>query len=100
MIDRGNLEKKLLDLNFYIDNEIGLEPYMTYKESNVKYELREIVSIYGNKYISFVKVDENFWYLYNDSRIKKVEDYDVVNFNSSSGIKHIPCILFYRHIKR
>ena len=100
MIDRGNLEKKLMDLNFYIDNEIGLEPYMTYKESNVKYELREIVSIYGNKYISFVKVDENFWYLYNDSRIKKVEDYDVVNFNSSSGIKHIPCILFYRHIKR
>ena len=100
MIDRGNLEKKLMDLNFYIDNEIGLEPYMTYKESNVKYELREIVSIYGNKYISFVKVDENFWYLYNDSRIKKVEDYDVVNFNGSSGIKHIPCILFYRRIKR
>ena len=57
MIDRGNFDKKLMDLNFCIDNEIGLEPYMTYKEPQVKYELRGIVSIYGNKYISFIKVD-------------------------------------------
>jgi len=100
MIDRGNFDKKLMDLNFCIDNEIGLEPYMTYKEPQVKYELRGIVSIYGNKYISFIKVDENFWYLFNDSRVKKVDNYDVINSNSSNGIKHIPCILFYKFIKK
>ena len=87
-----------MDLNFYIETEISLEPYMTYKKSNVKYELRGIVSIFQNKYISFVKSENNFWCLFNDSIVQKIEDFDFMNTNH--GLKHVPCILFYQLIKK
>lgn len=98
MIDRGDFDKNLMDLNFYIETEISLEPYMTYKKSNVKYELRGIVSIFQNKYISFVKSENNFWCLFNDSIVQKIEDFDFMNTNH--GLKHVPCILFYQLIKK
>ena len=98
MLDRGNFDKQLMDLNFYVDNVIGLEQYMTHKHSNVKYELKGIVSIFENRYISFIKSDEQFWYLFNDSNVNKVKNDDVINNNNSIGIKHIPCILFYKLI--
>ena len=96
IIDRGNFENNFLNLNFIIDNEINLAPYMYYKQDNVKYELNSIISIFENKFISLIKADEGYWYLFNDSKVIKVENCNVINMNSGTGLKHIPYILFYK----
>ena len=99
IIDRGNFDNNLLNLNFIIDSEINLMPYLHYKEKNVKYELTSIISVFGNKFISLIKADEDYWYLFNDSNVHKVENFNLFNINCNTGVKHIPCILFYKLAK-
>ena len=36
---------------------------------------------------------EDFWYLFNDRDVIKVEHDDVIN--KRSEMEHVPCILFY-----
>lgn len=99
IIDRGNFDNNLLNLNFIIDSEINLMPYLHYKEKNVKYELTSIISVFGNKFISLIKADEDYWYLFNDSNVHKVENFNLFNINCNTGVKQIPCILFYKLAK-
>ena len=96
IIDRGNFENYYLNLNFILENEINLSPYMYNQKKDVKYELNSILSVLGNKFISLIKADEDYWYLFNDSNVRKVENSDIFNNNSSTGLKHIPFILFYK----
>ena len=99
LIDRGNFDKNLCDVNFNLDEEIDLKKFMDYnKDSPTKYHLKAIVSIFENKYISFVKYDKDYWNIFNDTKISEAKNNDVIRVNSSSGIKHIPCILFYELI--
>ena len=74
-------------------------PYLHYKEKNVKYKLTSIISVFGNKFISLIKADEDYWYLFNDSNVHKVENFNLFNINCNTGVKHIPCILFYKLAK-
>ena len=96
IIDRGNFEEKLMNIYFILDNEINIQPYTENFQEPVKYQLNGIVSIIGKKYISFVKLNEN-WFVFDDSKIQKVDNNIVMNNdNNNFGIKHIPCILFYK----
>ena len=96
IIDRGNFEEKLMNIDFILDNEINIQPYTENFQEPVKYQLNGIVSIIGKKYISFVKLKEN-WFVFDDSKIQKVENNIVMNDdNNNFGVKHIPCILFYK----
>ena len=96
IIDRGNFENNFLNLNFIINNEINLAPYMHTKKNDIKYELNSIISVFENKFISLIKADEDYWYLFNDSKVIKVENCNLINMQSGTGVKHIPYILFYK----
>ena len=95
VIDRGDFDTNLMNINFLINEKINLKKYLYYDHPMTNYELISIVSIYNNKYISFIKdeKDKN-WYAFHDSNASKLEIYDIIN-----SIKHIPCILFYKLIK-
>ena len=95
IIDRGNFEEKLMKINFILDNEIDIQPYTENFQEPVIYQLNGIVSIIGKKYISFVKLENN-WFVFDDSKIQKVAEKVVMNNDNNFGIKHIPCILFYK----
>lgn len=98
MIDRGNFDEELMKIDFILDDTINIEPYTENIQTSTEYNLLAIVSIFGNKYISFVKIKEN-WFVFDDSKIQKVEKNIVFNSNTTSGIKHIPCILFYKLVE-
>ena len=93
LLNRGDFDEKLMSLNFNLSSEINLRPYLLNQELNATYELKKIVSILNKEYVSFVKITEDSWYLFNDSDVKKVEHDDVIN--KRSEMEHIPCILFY-----
>jgi len=93
LLNRGDFDEKLMSLNFDLNSEINLIPYLLNKELNATYELKKIVSILNKKYVSFVKMAEDFWYLFNDRDVIKVEHDDVIN--KRSEMEHVPCILFY-----
>ena len=95
IIDRGNFEEKLMKINFILDNEINIKPFTENFQEPVRYQLNGIVSIIGKKYISFVKLENN-WFVFDDSKIQKVAEKVVMNNDNNFGIKHIPCILFYK----
>ena len=97
LIDRKNFDKNLMEINFVIDENINLCPYMEYSEKNIEYQLKAIVSILEKKYINFVKID-NIWYAFDDKKIQKVEHDDIFNTHRDSSIQHIPCILLYEFI--
>ena len=102
LLDRGNFDNNLIKINFVIDYNINLQPYVDYQkssESKFHYQLKEIVSIFGNKYISFVKIDDKYWYVFDDDKIQKVEHNDVIKTHRNDSIKHTPCILFYELIE-
>ena len=96
IIDRGDLDEKLMNINFLLDSEIDIQPYCEEIQTSTKYELNGIVSIFNEKYISLVKNDEDSWLLFDDSKIQMIENNFALNENDNSNIKHIPCILFYK----
>ena len=94
ILDRGDFDTNLMNINFIIDEKINIRNYFYYAEESIEYKLIGIVSIY-NKYISFIKDEnDNSWYLFYDCNAKKVDLNDIIN-----KIKHIPCVLFYKLIK-
>ena len=98
LLDRGNFDNNLIKINFTLDNNIDLHPYIGYQESSeakFQYQLKQIVSIFGNKYISFVKINKKYWYAFDNDKIQMVENDDVIKTHRNESIKHIPCILFY-----
>ena len=95
IIDRGNFEEKLMKIYFIIDNEIYIQSYIENFQEPVRYQLNGIVSIIDKKYISFVKLENN-WFVFDDSKIQRVAENVVMNNDNNFGIKHIPCILFYK----
>lgn len=99
ILDRGNFNEQLMNLNFIIDSEIDIQPYCENIQESTKYELNAIVSIFNKKYISLVKNDENSWLLFDDSKIQMIENNLALNENYNSDIKHIPCILLYKLLK-
>ena len=94
LIDRKESDENLMKINFAIEENIDLHPYMEYSGENVEYQLKAIVSKHENKYINFVK-KENIWYGFDDTKIQKVENDDIFNAHRDTSIQHIPCILFY-----
>lgn len=98
MIDRNNFDEKLMEINFGLDENINLYPYMDYSGKNVNYQLKAIVSIIEKKYINFAKID-NDWYAFDNTNIQKVGHDDIFKTHRVNSIKHIPCILLYEHIQ-
>ena len=96
IIDRGDFDEKLMNINFLLDSEIDIQAYCEEIQTYTKYELNGIVSIFNEKYISLVKNDEDSWLLFDDSKIQMIENNFALNENDNSNIKHIPCILFYK----
>ena len=45
LLNRGDFDEKLMSLNFDLNSEINLIPYLLNKELNATYELKKIVSI-------------------------------------------------------
>jgi hypothetical protein len=94
LIDRKEFDEDLMKINFAIEENINLRPYMEYSGENAEYQLKAIVSIHEKKYINFVK-KENIWYVFDDTKIQKVESDDIFKVHRDTSIQHIPCILFY-----
>ena len=98
----GNGNKNLLNIPFYIEENINLEQFIIEKQCFSKFDLQGIVSISlneKNKYVCFGKcpVDNN-WYLYNDD---KVDSYNINNILDlhNKNFAYIPCILLYKYSK-
>ena len=102
LLDRGNFDNNLLKINFAIEDTIDLQPYVGYQESSemkFQYKLKQIVSIFGNKYISFVKMGKKHWFVFDNDKIQMVEHDNVIKTHRNDNIKHIPCILFYELVE-
>ena len=98
LVDRKDFDKNLMEINFGLEEIINLFPYMDYSEKFVIYKLKAIVSIYEDRYINFVKIDDNNWYAFDNTNTQIVRQDDIFNTHRENSIKHIPCILFYEHI--
>ena len=46
-----------------------------------------------------MKIDDKYWYVFDDDKIQKVEHNDVIKTHRNDSIKHTPCILFYELIE-
>jgi len=97
LLNRGNMEQNLLNINFKIEEKINLRKYIEYQNAPTNYQLNGIVSIesQSQKYVSFCKspVDKE-WYIYNNEQIQKVNLNDVLN--AHNNINYIPSILCYK----
>jgi hypothetical protein len=98
LVDRKDFDNNLMKINFGLEENINLFPYMDYSEKFVTYKLKAIVSIYEDRYINFVKIDDNNWYAFDNTNTQIVRQDDIFNTHRENSIKHIPCILFYEHI--
>ena len=99
ILDRENFNPNLMEMNFNIDEDINMEPFIENSQLQFfEYELIGIVSIIGKKYVSFTKDEDGSWFAFDNSNIKKIGKKEIINSNenSDSTIKHIPCVLFYK----
>jgi len=97
LLNRGNMEQNLLNINFKIEEKINLRKYIEFQNAPTNYQLTGIVSIesQSQKYVSFCKspVDKE-WYFYNNEIIQKVDLNYVLNVHYN--INYIPSILCYK----
>ena len=100
-LNRGNPDQNLLSINFLIQEEIDISPFLENKNSISKYDLIGIVSISikeNFKYVCFGRspVDKK-WYLYNDEKVDEVILAQVIQLNNN--MEYVPCILLYQYKK-
>ena len=100
-LNRGNPDQNLLGINFLIQDEIDISPFLENKNSISKYDLIGIVSISikeNFKYVCFGRspVDKK-WYLYNDEKVNEVILAQVTQLNNN--MEYVPCILLYQYKK-
>ena len=102
LLDRGNFEENLMNIQFKIEEKIDLENYIINQEAPKEYQLIGIVSISRNDkiYIGFSKSPiDNQWYKYNEEKIDLIDFNSVIDNNNNLNL-YIPCILFYNLIKK
>ena len=104
LLDRKNFDKNLINIPFYIEENINLYNLVENKEAPKNYQLTGILSISREKtkYVSFCMspVDKQ-WYLYDDETIEVKNLSNILqehNNNSNNNNKYIPCILVYKAI--
>ena len=100
ILDRGDLNEKLMKISFNIEEKINLSKYIENKNASNEYELIGIVSISlrERKYIAFSKspIDKK-WYLYNDTKVNQINiDFTLKSHNQFNF--YVPCILFYESL--
>ena len=94
----NDFDDQLLNVNFILNMKICLQGIIQNNNCPKTYELFGIVSIYKNeyKYVSFCKSSDNWWYLYHDDTVEKIEEKNVEFYHQNNTF--IPCILFYKKI--
>ena len=98
LLNSGDFNEELLDLNFNLETTINLNKYIENKQSPKKYELIGIISIDINnkKYLNYCKsFEDKNWYFYYDEDVAQIQEKQVVMDNNG---KFIPSVLFYRSI--
>ena len=94
---RSDLEKGNL-IKFKIEKKINLKNYVENKNTSEELELIGIISVFGEKYVSFSKSSINSrWYFYNDENVKFMDIDIIIEYNNNLN-QYIPCILFYKLI--
>lgn len=97
LLNNGNFNKELLNVNFILEEEINLNKFIEQKLSPQKYELIGIVVINpkDQKYNSFIKSFENQqWYYFFNESVKQY-NIDQIKFDFNNG-NLIPTILLYK----
>ena len=101
LLNNGDYDKNLLNVTFFLDEEINLNKFIEVKNSELKYELIGVISINAQdkKYNSFCKsfLDKK-WYHYYDQNVNQV-NFKEIEFNNRDGKNFIPNILFYKLIE-
>jgi len=86
----NNLRKNQRIIHFDL-NTLNMDKYMSY-EKNITYNLFGIINhsgnIFGGHYHSFIKNDNNKWYVYNDTQVSEIKE-NIVKTNKNY-------VLFYR----
>ena len=88
----------LLNIPFYLEYNIDIDPFLEAKQSFKKYELHAVVSLNrnNNKYVCFGQspVDKQ-WYLYDDENVDNIDINNVFDLHNNKWA-YIPCILLYK----
>ena len=67
ILDRENFNPNLMEMNFNIDEDINMEPFIENSQLQFfEYELIGIVSIIGKKYVSFTKDEDGSWFAFDN----------------------------------
>jgi hypothetical protein len=103
-LDRGNLDKELIDIKVSFKEDLDISSFVENKNSPYHYKLIGIVSIKkrtnpnGYDYCSFCKSSyDNQWYYYHDEEINSLNLQAIIKSHASI---YTPCLLVYKSYKK
>ena len=100
-LNRGDLDKKLINIPFIIEDKIDLTLFIESKDLFKHYELTGLVSITKDKegkdiYVCFSRSPiDNQWYQYYDEKVQEIQLEKIIKEHNNN--QYIPCILCYKH---